>query len=123
MLSMCKDFGWDLNGEVWGDANAALGIINRMGLGKTRHIQTGLLWIQQIAASQRLKFGKVLGTNNPADLFTKYLDEKTCIHHTTNLGYHETQGRPEDAPQLHVISISLDEYYTGNNTEQWQWLG
>ena len=105
-LSMCKDFGWDLNGEVWGDANAALGIINRTGLGKTRHIQTGLLWIQQIAASQRFKFGKVLGTNNPADLFTKYLDEKTCTHHTTNLGYHETQGRPEDASQLHVISIS-----------------
>ena len=45
-LSMAKDFHWNLRGEVWGDASAALGIINRKGLGKTRHIQTGLLWIQ-----------------------------------------------------------------------------
>ena len=92
-----------------------MGIINRTGLGKTRHIQTGLLWIQQVSASQRLKFGKVLGTNNPADLFTKYLAEKTCLHHTRNFGYHVTHGRAEDALQLHTISISLDDYQTGNN--------
>ena len=70
-LAILKDIGWHLNGEVWEDANAALGIIQRTGLGKTRHIETGLLWIQQVAAQQRFKFGKVLGTSNPADLFTK----------------------------------------------------
>ena len=82
---MLKDLGWRVQGEIWGDANAALGIINRNGLGKTRHIEIGLLWIQQVAAEQRLKFAKVLGANNPADLFTKYLDEKTNLHHTSNL--------------------------------------
>ena len=122
LLSMCKDLGWKLHGEVWGDANAALGIINRTGLGKTRHIQTGLLWIQQVSADQRLKFGKVLGTDNPADLFTKYFDEKTCIHHTRNLGYNVAQGRPEDAPQLHSISMSMDEYYIGKNIRPWPGL-
>ena len=29
ILSMAKDFAWNLRGEVWGDASAALGIINR----------------------------------------------------------------------------------------------
>ena len=115
MLSMLLDFGWKLHGEVWGDANAALGIINRNGLGKTRHLDIGLLWIQQVAAEQRLKFGKVLGVNNPADLFTKYLDEKTARHHTHNLGYKEMEGRPSDAPQLHNISTSMDAYQRGNN--------
>ena len=61
LISMAKDFGWELRGEVYGDANAALGIIHRQGLGKTRHIQTGLLWVQQVAVEQRLKFGKVWG--------------------------------------------------------------
>ena len=56
ILSMAMDFEWRMKGEVHGDASAALGIIHRKGLGKTRHIQTGLLWIQQIAAEQRLQF-------------------------------------------------------------------
>ena len=74
MLSLLKDLGWQATGEIWGDASAALGIINRRGLGKTRHIDTGLLWIQQTAAERRLQFNKVLGKNNPADLFTQHFD-------------------------------------------------
>ena len=61
MISMLQDFGVKAKGEVWGDAQAAVGIINRKGLGKSRHIQTGLLWVQQVAAEQRLKYGKVSG--------------------------------------------------------------
>ena len=122
LLAMAKDMGWRLPGEIWGDANAVLGVINRDGLGKTRHIEIGLLWVQQVAAEQRLKFGKILGADNPADLFTKYLDERTKDHHTTNLGFQAIGGRPEDAPNLHSISISMDEYQNGGNREEWQWL-
>ena len=45
VLSMMKDLGYTLQGEIWGDASAALGIINRHGLGKTRHIEISLLWV------------------------------------------------------------------------------
>ena len=106
LLAMLKDLGWVLTGEVWSDASAALGIINRNGLGKTRHIETGSLWIQQTAAQQRLKFGKVLGKDNPADLFTKHLDMKTMEHHMENLDYHKTTGRAAEAPKLHILSKS-----------------
>ena len=34
-MSVLSDLGWFMKGEVWGDASAALGIINRRGLGKT----------------------------------------------------------------------------------------
>ena len=81
MISVMKDLGWDVTGEVWGDASAALGIINRRGLGKTRHIDTGLLWIQQTAAERQLKFSKALGADNPADLYTKHLDASTIEKH------------------------------------------
>ena len=86
---MMKDLGYTLQGEIWGDASAALGIINRHGLGKTRHIDTSFLWVQEMAATQRLKYAKVLGKDNPAELFTKYLDvayplltEQESIYHT-----------------------------------------
>ena len=72
LAALLQDLGYNVRGEVWGDASAALGIINRKGLGKTRHIETGLLWIQQTAADQRLKYHKVLGKENPADLYTKF---------------------------------------------------
>ena len=84
-LSMMTDFGLEMTGEVWGDASAALGIINRNGLGKTRHIQTGPLWIQQVFVQKRISYGKVLGKENPADLFTKYLDCHTIGHHFQKL--------------------------------------
>ena len=105
-----------------GDANAALGIINRNGLGKIRHLDTGLLWIQQVVAEQRLKFGKVLGANNLADLFAKYLDEKTNLHHTTKFEFQAIEGRPADAPNLHDINVSIDAYVAGNNHNEWPWL-
>ena len=66
-ISMMVDFGMVMAGEIWGDAQAALGIINRNGLGKSRHIQIGFLWVQQVFAQNRLAFGKVLGKENPAD--------------------------------------------------------
>lgn len=58
--AMLSDLGMHVTGEFWGDANAALGIINRKGLGKTRHIDIGYLWIQDVAAKGRLKFSKIL---------------------------------------------------------------
>ena len=66
-----KDLGIELQDEVWGDASAALGIINRRGLGYTRHIGTGCLWVQQTAAEKALKFGKVLARGDPASLYKK----------------------------------------------------
>ena len=45
MVALPKDLGYEVKGEIWGDASAALGIINRKGLGKTRHIDTSLVWL------------------------------------------------------------------------------
>ena len=71
MPSMFRDFGLKARGEVLGHASAELGIIHRKGLWRTRHIDTGMLWILQTAAKKRLQYPKVLGTDDPADLMTK----------------------------------------------------
>ena len=110
IIAMTRDLGINLEGRVWGDASAALGMIHRKGLGRTRHIDVGYLWVQQVAAERRLAFEKILGRDNPADLFTKYLDQKTIDRHVEKLQGTYVNGRPSCAPQLHYISISWSEY-------------
>ena len=93
---------------MYGDASAALGIIHRKGLGRTRHIDTGLLWIQQTAAEKRLKYFKVLGKDNPADLFTEYLSAEVSTHHRDFLGIYFKDGRAKSAPQLQHLKALWD---------------
>ena len=104
MMALLQDCGYEVKGEIWDDASAALGIINRRGLGKIRHIQTGFLWIQQIVAEQRLKYAKVLGKENLADLYTKFLDAATSRAHIQRLEYEFVDGRSIEAPILHYVS-------------------
>ena len=48
-------------------------VVHRQGLGRLRHIDTNLLWIQDVAAQRAIEFSKIFGTENPADLMTKFL--------------------------------------------------
>ena len=47
--------------RVWTDSSAAIGICNRQGLGKLRHLDTHTLWIQQAVRTGRVDLRKVLG--------------------------------------------------------------
>ena len=117
-----KRFTLDHGGQsLWG-SSAALGIINRIGLGKTRHIDTSLLWIQQTAAERRLAFEKVVGKNNPADLYTKYLVLSTSDAHVRTLDYQFVEGRSSEAPKLHFISHSWREQASTRKHIDWKWL-
>ena len=58
---------------VYGDSSAALAIAKRKGAGKMRHIHISCLWVQEMQGTKQLELRKVLGTENPADLMTKYL--------------------------------------------------
>lgn len=77
MISFMKDLGWQFGGEMWGDAGAVLGIINRRGFGKTRHVDSNLVWVQQTIAKRELSSNKVSRTNNlqicTLNLWTKQL--------------------------------------------------
>ena len=66
------DLGVSVPLGVWTDSSAALGIRSRQGLGKLRHFDTHTLWVQQAVRSKRFDLKKVLGEENPADLFTKH---------------------------------------------------
>ena len=76
--NMMRDRGRDSCGIVYADSSAALAIAKRKGAGKLRHINVSSLWIQEKQDAKELMLRKVPGTENPADMMTKYLD-RTCI--------------------------------------------
>ena len=51
--ALLKDLGIDVPLRVWTDSSAAIGICNRQGLGKLRHLDTHTLWVQQAVRSGR----------------------------------------------------------------------
>ena len=73
IMQMSEGLGREVSGEVFVDSSAALAVVNRKGCGKLRHVRVGQLWVQQLAEDEEVKFRKVLGDDNPADLCTKYL--------------------------------------------------
>lgn len=76
LQSLAADMGWKSKLSVHGDATATLGIAKRRGLSKIRHLHCTALWIQERVRNGDVALHKVLGTENPADKFTKYVDAK-----------------------------------------------
>ena len=61
MKSMFRDFGEKLEASLQVDASAAIGIAQRKGLGKVRHLDCQSLWIQDAVRQKRIGQEKVLG--------------------------------------------------------------
>ena len=100
LRSVARDLGITLNLEVRSDATAALGIARRLGIGKIRHLDTLLLWIQQTNKDKDLTVSKVLGADNPADVLTKYVDRATMDKHLATMALEYESGRAASAPEL-----------------------
>ena len=55
-------------------------------------------------------------------MFTKFLNAATSNLHTKKLGYDFIDGRSNEAPQLHILAQSLDEYWHGESKEWCDWI-
>ena len=82
------------------DSAAALGITNRLGIGKIRHPRTQGLCVQEVRESGRTAYRKVLGEKRPADLLTKHLGAEVISRHVDTLNMIWIEGRAESAPTL-----------------------
>ena len=78
MIHLLRDMGVDIKEplDLRLDASAGIGIAQRRGAGRIRHISTPTLWLQKAVSEGKVKVSKVLGTENPADLGTKYVGGK-----------------------------------------------
>ncbi len=99
--ALLQDFGVDASLRVWTDSSAAIGICNRQGLGKLRHLDTHTLWIQHAVRSGRIDLRKVPGEANPADLLTKHSLSRERLQSLVKLFDRLFRdGRVRGAPQM-----------------------
>ena len=98
--AMLADLGIDSKIILYTDSSAARGIIHRAGLGKLRHLETGYLWLQAAVKAKRLQVRKVLGTENPSDLFTKHLSAGDMWRHLETLNISIETGRSHAVPGI-----------------------
>ena len=61
MMVLKKDLGTDITYTLRLDASAALGILQRKGVGKIRHLDVGRLWLQEKEAREQLRLVKEPG--------------------------------------------------------------
>ena len=103
IVAYAQDLGLRLSGEVYTDSSAALGISQRAGIGKVRHLRTQGLWVQETRMSGRFAYKKVLGKKNPSDILTKHVCAELMDKHLETVGVEAREGRAEAAPELSSV--------------------
>ena len=82
------------------DASAAHGIAHRRGVGKVRHLETNLLWLQEKVGMGEITVEKVPGTKNVADALTKYIGAEEIRKHVECMGAELEEGRHPLMPEV-----------------------
>ena len=102
LVALMKDLGLDTpdDFDIYTDANAAIGIVQREGVGRTRHIDVNMLWVQQRQKEGEMSINKVDTKYNPADIMTKAVPIEVMWRHVTNLGFESRDGRADTAVAL-----------------------
>ena len=108
ILSLLQDDQLHVKEKVMIDASAALGIIKRQGLGRTRHIHTSYLWVQQVN-DQGVNFSKVPWTENCADMITKLVTRESAEHLSELIGMEFPEGHDEIAFTIHFMGQSKSQ--------------
>ena len=82
------------------DASAAIGIGNRLGVGKVRHIEVTQLWLQEKVGRREIVIEKVPTGANLADALTKGVDAQAIVKHLNGVGAEILHDRHSLAPTL-----------------------
>ena len=100
--SMLSDLGIvvDSRLHISTDSSAAKGICNRRGLGKIRHIDIHMLWIQERVQKGEIIIKKVPGDDNISDALTKHVDIGKMTQHLQNTGQCILSGRHTLMPSV-----------------------
>ena len=118
--ALLRDLGIDLPIRVWTDSSAAIGICSRQGLGKLRHLDTHMLWVQQAVRSRRLAIKKVNGDRNPADILTKHSICRDRILKLLDLfDCKYVEGRAAIAPMMRTGNGSKQKIGTITQSPDW----
>ena len=109
--SLCKDLGVECGKpiDIKSDASAAIGICNRIGLGKVRHIEVNQLWLQEKVTQGKITVSKVGTLENLADAMTKAIDAESMQRHLIGIDSEPRKDRHHLTPKLEMESEWKEE--------------
>ena len=91
--AISQDLGIEIDVKIWTDSEACKGICGRTGLGRIKHMDMQLLWLQEAVRRKRVRLGKIRGDRNPADLMTKHLSRVAIEKNLERLGFTRSRSR------------------------------
>ena len=100
LQAMSTDCGLNMKLQIRADATAGMGIAQRRGLGKIRHLHTQFLWVQQVYSQGRAEIKKEPRATNQADMMTHYSDSNTVKKFMQSIGQEYRQGQSKIALQV-----------------------
>ena len=109
--TIMKDMGVELSEPtiIKSDASAAIGIANRIGIGKVRHIEVNQLWLQEKVSKKEILIEKVSTENNLADALTKAVDARAIEKHIAGVGACVKIDRHRLAPKVEKADTLYEE--------------
>ena len=118
--SLCRDLGvlCDEPIDIKSDASAAIGICNRIGLGKVRHIEVNQLWLQEKVTGGKITVTKVGTQENLADAMTKAIDSESIQKHLIRINAETRSDRHRLTPKLEMESEWTGEEEEPEEVEQ-----
>ena len=110
MQAIASDMGIEFESpiELNSDASAAIGISNRIGSGKVRHIEVTQLWLQDKVSQKVFVLNKVGTDDNLADALTKGVDAAAIAYHLEGVRVELRRDRHRLAPELEAKSAGAE---------------
>ena len=91
------------------DANAAMGIIQRVGLSNVRHTEADVIWSQKQQARRLLPRRRYPVPQKPSDMCTKSVPAALTEQHLAQLNLHYAEGRAAVAQKLRTVGLDSPE--------------
>ena len=100
------------------DATVAIGVAQRVGLGKLMHSETQRLWLQELVLANRIGLSEVHGPVNPADPIAKHVDHATQIRLLALMGVEARLGRADTAPETGIVDEQVNSVESTTEEEK-----
>jgi len=101
--------GWRVEWVTRSDSSAARGMALRQGVGRLRHMDSRLLFTQELVRVLGLRIQQVRGTENPADLGTKKHSTAKFKELCIMCGIVDESDLTGDAPDVEIAAVTGDD--------------
>ena len=101
--ALMKDLGVETSIRVHTDATTGEAMTARKGIGKVRHLDSSMLWIQDHVREGRLHVQTIHNYFNSADLFTKNITKAEIMKNMYLMGHAHEDGRSPATQDLNLL--------------------